>query len=380
MKRSHILYGKKLLPLLTLLLLVLSLLNALSLNMVRVSAGEYPAIYIDPATTVDPTLTPGKNYTISIKTDYTGDDIWSWTFTLTYNPDVLHGGIRKTDTWTGDNVTTMFNTTGTPVVQNSEEVYVNQTLMTRITRRTEIWIGNGETRTFYTTQPVFPGTETVLVDGYPPSWWGLDYTIDYSTGNITFDPAPEIGKEIKVAYDIWGDYTINYEEGNIIFTTPLGEVKIKATYLYGGITNGDLITKDKDPTALFTPGTFNNTIGKLSLPGALFFSFTIPFPTTSGPGTLANVTFTVVGKGDSDITLGPKTALIDGDTYYIIKSETMPDHIQHGFFGNVVHDIAVTSVTVSPNTVKIGEPVSINVSVTNEGEVSETFKVTTKVG
>ncbi|NIQ06567.1 MAG: DUF2460 domain-containing protein, partial [Candidatus Korarchaeota archaeon] len=164
-----------------------------------------PAIYIDPANTTDPTLTPGSNYTISIKTDYIGErvndtwtgdganttfvttlkpvvenseevyvdgdpmtrdvdytiinatgtitfttapasevevkaiythgDIWGWSFSLTYDPRVLHGGVKKTDTWTGDNVTTMFSTTGTPVVQDSEEVYVNQTLMTRITER-----------------------------------------------------------------------------------------------------------------------------------------------------------------------------------------------------------------------------------------------------
>jgi len=40
------------------------------------------------------------------------------------------------------------------------------------------------------------------------------------------------------------------------------------------------------------------------------------------------------------------------------------------------HDIAVTNVTASPDTVKIGEPVSINVTVTNEGDYSETFNVT----
>jgi len=289
MKRSHILYGKKLPPLLILLLLVLTLLNALSLNMVGVSAGEYPAIYIDPANTTDPTLTPGSNYTISIKTDYNGSDIWSWSFSLTYDPQVLHGGVKKTDTWIagtnttdtwiGDNVTKSFittekpvvpdsekvyvdltlmtkpenytikystgnitlttapgeganvtaiylplpfSTTGTPVVPDSEEVYVNQTLMTRITERTDVWIGDGVTRTFITTQPVFPETETVLVDRRHPSWWDLDYTIDYSTGNVTFDPAPDWGAEIKVQdYDTWGNYTINYEEGTITFPTNL---------------------------------------------------------------------------------------------------------------------------------------------------------------
>ncbi len=407
MKRSHILYGKKLPPLLILLLLVLTLLNALSLNMVGVSAGEYPAIYIDPANTTDPTLTPGSNYTISIKTDYNGSDVWGWSFSLTYDPRVLHGGVKKTDTWIagtkttdtwiGDNVTKSFittekpvvpdsekvyvnqtlmtkpenytikystgnitfttapgvganvtaiylplsfSTTGTPVVPDSEEVYVNQTLMTRITEeRTDVWIGDGVTRTFITTQPVFPDSETVLVDRRHPSWWDLDYTIDYSTGNVTFDPAPKMGAEIKVEdYDTWGNYTINYEEGTITFPTnleyeifpPPDGVEIKATYLYGGVTNGDLITKNKHKSAQFIPGTFNNTIGKLSTTNAFFLYLGMPQPVTSGPGTLANVTFTVVGKGISNITLGPETALknpIPGDPPIV-------DHTQHGYFDN----------------------------------------------
>jgi len=370
----------------------------LAFNIQTVSAGEYPAIYIDPPITEDPTLTPGKNYIISIKTDYNGSDVWGWSFSLTYDPRILHGGVKKTDTWTsfpnntdtwtGDNRTRIFYTTrkpvvpdseevyvnkifmtkpanytidypegkltfttapgldanvtaiyqhltfstaGTPVVPDSEEVYVNQTLMTRIARITDKWIGDGETRTFYTTQPVFPGTETVLVNRMPPSWWGLDYTVDYSTGKITFDPAPWMGAEIKVAYDNWGNYTIDYSTGTITFeigSQPPEGVETKATYLYGGVTNGDLITKDKDPTAWFKPGTFNNTIGKLSTTNAFFMYLGTPQPVASGPGTLANVTFTVVDKGISNITLGPETALLNNEGGTII------DHTQHGYFSN----------------------------------------------
>jgi len=48
-------------------------------------------IYVDPASTVNPTLTLGMSYTIAIKTDYSGDDVWGWEFTLTYNASVLRG-------------------------------------------------------------------------------------------------------------------------------------------------------------------------------------------------------------------------------------------------------------------------------------------------
>jgi len=48
-------------------------------------------ITVFPRNTVDFTLMPGQNYTISIYTNYNGSDIWGYEFTLTYNPAVLRG-------------------------------------------------------------------------------------------------------------------------------------------------------------------------------------------------------------------------------------------------------------------------------------------------
>jgi hypothetical protein len=50
-----------------------------------------PYITVLPRHTVDPTLTLGKNYTVSIYTNYNGSDIWGYQFVLTYNPLVLEG-------------------------------------------------------------------------------------------------------------------------------------------------------------------------------------------------------------------------------------------------------------------------------------------------
>jgi len=224
------------------LTLFLTSMLALTFNIKSVSSGVYPTVYLEPAITVDSALTTGNNYTVSIKTDYNGNDIQSYQFTLSYNPSILHG------------------------------------------------------------------------------------------------------------------------------------VKI---------TNGDLITTDKHPMAQFMLGTFDNTTGSLSLTGAFFFFIFPPAPLTSGPGTLANVTFTVVGTGCSNITLGPKTKLIgySGDGYgdpYDVINGTMTGHIQHGFFNNVkpFHDVAVTSVVAPTTMVVIGQLVSnINVIVANEGNSTETFDV-----
>jgi len=218
-------------------LLLISMLT-LAFNIQPVSAGTYPAIYIEPATIINSALVLGENFTISICTDYNGNDIWIYELALTYNPDILHG--------------------------------------------------------------------------------------------------------VKV-------------------------------------TNGDLITKDKHSAARFWAGIFNNTSGRLSYTSA-WFSYMRAV--TSGPGTLANVTFTVVGTGISNITLGPITRLrgySEGNSYTIIDAESQPDHISHGYFNNVkpIHDVAVISVVAPTTMVVIGQLVSnINVIIANEGNFTETFDVT----
>jgi len=163
----------------------------------------------------------------------------------------------------------------------------------------------------YATSPYIAVVPTSTVDTrFAP---GVNYTVSIYT-NYT-------GSDIQS----W-QFTLNYN------SSILNGVRV---------TNGDLITTTKHPNATFIAGTFNNTAGKLSLTAAFFFFIVEPAPITSGPGTLATVTFTVVGIGASNITLGPQTKLIGytgngyGDPYDIING-TMTNRIQHGFFTNVV--------------------------------------------
>ena len=245
MKVLSILTGRKQLSLLILLLLTFSLLGALNVNVPSVSAVDSPYIAVVPDSTADPNLAPGNNFTVSIYTDYTGDDIWMYEFNLTYNPFILQ------------------------VVS---------------------------------------------------------------------------------------------------------------------VTNGDLIATAKHASARFLPGSFNNTAGTLSLTLGYFF-FIIPPPyTTSGPGILANVTFTVIGFGSSDITLGSGTKLIAPDDVIIIDGGANPDQLGHGYFDNTggpeVHDVHVVEVVVSNEThtnvneTIAGGNVTISVEVRNEGTVDESVNVT----
>jgi len=205
-----------------------------------------PYIAVLPRRTVDTTLTPGKNYPISIYTNYNGSDIWGYQFSLTYNPGVLEG--------------------------------------------------------------------------------------------------------VEVV-------------------------------------NGDLIKKD-DVT--FVAGTFDNTIGELGLTLALSENKSAPQPYPSlnntGPGVLANVTFTIVGEGDSSIEFDEENTQLkrtDGTNIIHLFTNLDPDPTQgkflDGLFQNVeevVHDMNVTKLDFSPNTVTAGEPVNINVTIKNKGTVTEEVIVT----
>ena len=152
------------------------------------------------------------------------------------------------------------------------------------------------------------------------------------------------------------------------------------------LINGDLISLAKSPTATFMSGTFNNTLGELSLTGAFFFYIFPPAPTTSGPGILANVTFTVVGIGNSTIILGDDTRLLGstdlGTIYDIIHAWNIPDQVGDGYFSNTspssqVHNLD-TGEDFATIQAAINDPETLNGHTihVNPGIYSENVDVT----
>jgi len=105
------------------------------------------------------------------------------------------------------------------------------------------------------------------------------------------------------------------------------------------VVNGNLIIEDVGPT-MWSEGTFNNTDGTLSLTGNGFFALPpADPPVTSGPGILANVTFTVVGYGISNIALGDDTRLIGYDSIlgnFNIIDDTLIGHMEGGIFYSLI--------------------------------------------
>ena len=202
-------------------------------------------------------------------------------------------------------------------------------------------------------------------------------TAEELTPAIYVDPASIIGTEytpgesftisIKTNYtmNIWGyEFTLNYNPLILNVTA---------------VTNGDLIPTGVNAT--FSTWGVDYAAGEIKRTGAKFTEHTIQ---TNGPGTLANVTFTVVGTGDSYITLGtdPRwpTRLIkvsDGEEQNIVDDVT--GHIEHSYFRNhvgpVVHDIAVTNITHLMHALRPTATIQVNVTVSNQGTLSETFDV-----
>jgi len=147
------------------------------------------------------------------------------------------------------------------------------------------------------------------------------------------------------------------------------------------VVNGDVIVGG---SAEFLAPAFDNTVGELPLTVGFFFA---KGEVTSGPGTLANVTFRVKDTGASTITIGPETKLKGWDdwdeiSYNIIFAAEQPTHTQHGYFCNteepITHDIRVANVTPFPTLAIPGvhPSVDITVVVENEGNVNEAFNVT----
>jgi len=146
------------------------------------------------------------------------------------------------------------------------------------------------------------------------------------------------------------------------------------------VTNGEIIKNTTHPELVeFVPGNINNAAGSLT---ATYAYYVPAGMVTSGPGILAYVTFNVVGLGDSSIILGSDTYLIGWDpvaeiTYKIVNGITMFHHLGNGFFQNaeVIHDVAVVSVTASPTEVVQGENITITVVIENQGTAVEDVTV-----
>ncbi len=121
----------------------------------------------------------------------------------------------------------------------------------------------------------------------------------------------------------------------------------------------------------------NNTAGIISAAD----TFLPPYPAegATGNGVLCTITFQVKTEGKTDLQFLEEDPRVTKLRTYTGVSLSPIDHTAvDGIFAYPLsRDIAVTSVAASPASVPPGETVSINVTVENQGNVPETFNVTT---
>jgi len=194
---------------------------------------------------------------------------------------------------------------------------------------------------------IFSGKKRVLLLALLLLTFSLYSTLNMNMTGVTAVTSPYIAVDpdsiVDVSWEVGDTFTVDIitdYDGSDVWAWEF-TLTYDPSILHGvAVANGDLISVAKSPYATFMPGTFDNTAGKLSLTGAFFFFIpgTTPF-TTSGPGTLATVTFEVVGIGSSDITLGkshPDTTVLKSPDTRIIDASLNPDQIGDGYFSNVL--------------------------------------------
>ena len=160
-------------------------------------------------------------------------------------------------------------------------------------------------------------------------------------------------KTLNSTYTVGSNYTIsiytNYNAslGSDLYTWQFS-LSYNSSMLEGlQVSNGDLITTAKHSSATFRPGTFNNTLGTLSLTVAYFYHENPPPFRTTGPGTLATITFRVKAYGFSNIhisdtvanppsMLGGWNAAKPGGYYEIMDGTNDPEKLGDGYFRNKI--------------------------------------------
>jgi PKD repeat protein len=345
MKTLHNLYGKKLLVLPILLLLALSLLNALNVNITRVSAVVSPYIAVIPETIDDATLTPGKNFTVSIYTDYVGtseawDYITGYQFALSYNPSVLNG----TEVVNGD-----------LIVGGSSKFIAGP--FDNVAGELSLTVGYYSTAGEVTSGPGTLANVTFTVVGKGTS----DITIDSSTklkGWAIFPP-PAHAFDIINAADDPDQIGHGYFDSRFSHDVAVNSVTVPAK-----APNGSVVSVGVEVVNL---GSSNETA-----------NVTVYYDSTYLDS--QNVTLLVGENGN--VSFNWDTTGIAQDVYTVNATVTVSgdedpsDNWKTATILIVAHDVAVTSILVTPDSVIPGAIVYINVTVANIGANNETANVT----
>jgi len=314
----------------------------------EISATVSPYIGVIPPSTVNQTLVPGMNYTVSIYTDYNGSDVWGYEFELTFDPNVLQGvEVVNGDLITGSSAVfaqgTFNNTAGNLSLTGCFFFFMTPPppltsgpgILANVTFRV-IGLGTSDI-TLETTGP-----ERTKLLGFADPWIDPHLIIDPET-------MPD---------QIQHGFFSNVPDVAVTSVTP-SVIEAKPGTIVGidvSVLNNGSETESFNVTAYYNSNEIDTTEVSLE----------------AGQNTTLSLAWNTTGVTEGDYTISayawplPKETDIADNTY--IDGEVR--------ITSLIHDVAVTNVTPSSTVVLAGDEVDITVTVRNKGTETEAFDVT----
>jgi len=305
-----------------------------------------------PEETVDPTLTPGMNYTIVIYTDYSGSDVWGWQFGLTFNPAVLEG----IEVLNGDLITRQKSTLARFIPGEFNNTLGTLSLTNAFFYPVPIPppTTNGPgTLAYVNFRVVGNGISDLILESAAPSTaqlLGWQYII------ITADGAPGATEPPYGSDHIGHGSFNNLLEGH--------EAAVTGIALPAAAIIGDNVTID---VTVANGGSYSET-----------FNLTV----TANATQVGNQTVTDLASGEvetlafiwntTDITAGNYEI---NATAWVTDMDPSDNNRTATIEIRTFHDIAIVNLQ-TPSEAILGEPLSINVTVGNQGTFQENVNLT----
>jgi hypothetical protein len=367
---------------LSLLFIIVLLTSSLALTN-KVTASPATKLYMDPSVV---TGAPGEEFEVQIKVEGV-THLYTWYFLLSWNASLLEVPDDP------DTVGTVEGLTEGPFLKNvgatsiMSKFYPNDYTLLAMCSLTGVGAldapsGSGTLAiiTFVVKAEgecalVLSETELCYIDPIYLQPVTIDHTVENGyfkshLPRLSVEPSTIINKTFAPG----SSFTINISAVDVGKAEPI-------QYLYAWQFFLNVTDEMGQPTTILnftdvTEGPFLNQSGSVltkfsseinQVGGYVRANCTLQYPAdaVSGNGTLASITFLVVGRGKAILNLD-ETQLIDNSSVSILHAA------RDGFFNNAPSDVAVTMVVASPTTVKAGDTVTINVTVRNVGFKNET--------
>ena len=304
-------------------------------------------VYVDPQKIVDSSLKPSSSFNVSVKVE-NASSMSQLTFNMSFNPGIIevenasweYAGISGVISWN--------NTEGiiSASAVSSEPITGNAAIAT-ITFHVKA-IGESALQLSGILIKDVWGDELpyISADGY---FNNQLITKIYVEPSYLMDPNLQPGS--MVIFNISGQNFQDVAYCSFNFSFNPNVVKILG-YSVNPI-NGTIV----DPEI-----TLNNKLGVMS--AAISYQTPVSFTRES----LMNITFQVVGYGISHLNLTEST-LIDA------TGLSVTHEVENGLLITVIRDVAVVNIQPTPTMVYPGRIVTVNVTVKNLGNLTESFAV-----